>query len=85
MAAERRRFSFADSAGVENRSACRSRLRRPLMVNSPRLTASSNAMSSAAQGRKARTLFPFQVVDWARPSVNSFTVALSSTQASAVK
>jgi hypothetical protein len=29
---------------VENRSACRSRLRRLLIVNSPRLTASSNAM-----------------------------------------
>src|SRR5437773_9439175 len=83
MAAERLRVCCLSVAGVEYNRRCISRFRSPWMVNSPRLTASSNAQSPGSNGCKALTEVPFQLVRRSMRAVSSSRVALSSTLASA--
>src|SRR5882724_8148355 len=76
MAAELLRVCCLSVAGVEYNRRCRSRFRSPWMVNSPRLTASSNAQSPGSNGCKALTEVPFH---WVRRSMRSIEESSPST------
>src|ERR1035437_2792218 len=82
MAAQRPLSSAAWGALPRWSRRCRSRLRNPFRLNSPRLTASSNSLSSPNR-RRPRTGLPFQVVGRSKSLVNSSNRRLSSTLAKA--